>query len=178
MNNEPFSQSFWVKEGMLCAGHYPSDRNESARSEKLNGLLDCGIQRVINLMEGHERNLIGEPFEDYSERLVQLASIRNIKSPKCFRIPLRDGRAPTIAQMQAVLMMIYDGIEHNIPTYIHSWGGHGRTGTAICCYLIGKGKTAEESITQLLAWRDSLPRRHFPLENDQQSFIEQAHLWV
>ncbi|MBK6757353.1 MAG: dual specificity protein phosphatase family protein [Moraxellaceae bacterium] len=173
MHNKPFEQSFWVKEDMLCVGHYPCDRDKTATLATLNGLLDCGIRRVINLMEADETNYNGEPFVDYSQKLAQLAHQRNVDPPECLRVALRDAQAPTIQQMKAVLKIIDDSIKHNIPTYMHCWGGHGRTGTVVCCYLISQGKTAKEAMAQLSVWRQGLPKRHFPLESNQQSFIEQ-----
>lgn len=173
MNHTPFPQSFWVKESVLCVGHYPCDRDKATSLAKQNGLLDCGIRRVINLMERNETNHNGELFADYSKDLTLLARSRNMAAPEFFGVPLRDAQAPTIAQMQAVLEIINDSIRRNIPTYMHCWGGHGRTGTVVCCYLISQGKTAQEAIEQLSVWRQGLPKRHFPLESNQQSFIEQ-----
>jgi hypothetical protein len=170
---KPFPQSFWIQESLLCAGHYPGDIDEAVHLTKLNGLLDCGIRRVINLMEEGEVNSGGRPFRPYDSTLAELAALRGMPAPDCLRMPLRDAKAPSIAQMESLLCLVNDGIKNQIPTYIHCWGGHGRTGTAVCCYLINQGKTAQEAIEQLLAWRAGLPRKHFPLENEQQSFIKQ-----
>ena len=146
---KPFPQSFWIKESLLCAGHYPGDIDEAVHLTKLNSLLDCGIRRVINLMEEHEVNYGGRPFRPYDSTLAELAAIRS-----------------------------NDGIKNQIPTYVHCWGGHGRTGTFACCYLMQEGLSANEALTRLLQWRERLPRNHFPLEDEQWQFVEQAHAWL
>jgi len=178
MVTKPFPQSFWVKDALLCAGHYPAGIDKAETFTKLNGLLNCGIKRVINLMEDDELDYSGRPFREYEKTLSILATAKNLPPPECLRLPLRDAKAPSIAQMESVLWLVRDGIENSIPTYIHCWGGHGRTGTTICCYLMSEGKTADEALAQLLQWRIKLPRNHFPLENEQWSFVEQAHNWL
>jgi hypothetical protein len=175
---KPFPQSFWIKESLLCAGHYPGDIDSAVHLTKLNSLLDCGIRRVINLMEENEVNYGGRPFRPYDSTLVKLAAIRGMPAPVCFRIPLRDAKAPSITQMESLLCLVNEGIKNQIPTYVHCWGGHGRTGTFACCYLMQEGLSANEALTQLLQWRQRLPRNHFPLEDEQWQFVEQAHAWL
>ena len=90
---KPFPQSFWIKESLLCAGHYPGDIDEAVHLTKLNGLLDCGIRRVINLMEEGEVNYGGRPFRPYDSTLAELAALRGMPAPDCLRMPLRDAKA-------------------------------------------------------------------------------------
>jgi len=51
MAGSPFPQSFWVHDGLLCAGCYPGDLDPAMRDSKLRGLIACGIRRVVTLME-------------------------------------------------------------------------------------------------------------------------------
>ena len=83
-----------------------------------------------------------------------------------------------ITQVESLLSLVNDGIKNQIPTYVHCWGGHGRTGTFACCYLMQEGLSANEALTRLLQWRERLPRNHFPLEDEQRQFVEQAHAWL
>ena len=45
----PFPQSYWLVDGLLCGGHYPGDVDAEQCRAKLQGVLDCGIRRVLSL---------------------------------------------------------------------------------------------------------------------------------
>ena len=51
---KPFDRSYWVVPGKLLAGCYPGDKNREIAKKKLQGLIDCGIRLVVNLMEESE----------------------------------------------------------------------------------------------------------------------------
>jgi len=59
-----------------------------------------------------------------------------------------------------------------VPTYLHCFGGHGRTGTVICCHLIRRGRTADDAIAELLRMRKGLPKNQHPLEGGQEEFVK------
>ena len=63
MTPKHFPQSFWVRDGLLCAGCYPGDKDPTNRDAKLQGLLDHGIRRVLSLMEATEKGHGGCNFE-------------------------------------------------------------------------------------------------------------------
>jgi hypothetical protein len=173
MKRKPFPQSFWVVDQLLCAGCYPGDKDPNVRDEKLCGLLDCGIRRVLNLMEDTEVSHGGAPFEPYVPRLQELAAERSA-AVDCLNFPFRDGCAPDRRVMTRILNAIDTGLQGQIPTYVHCWGGHGRTGTVIACHQIKKGHSAEEAIESVMRFRRGLPKNHDPFEGDQRRFI---HSW-
>lgn len=166
----PFPQSFWVRDNLLCAGSYPGDLDERKRDAKLRGLLDCGIRRVIDLMDPEETNFSGQRFERYYDRLDQLGRERGI-SIEVLNIPIRDRHAPSKADMRKILGAIDAGIREGKPTFLHCWGGHGRTGTVVACYLIENGLTPDEAIADVCALRANLPKNHRPFEGDQEDFV-------
>jgi len=167
---KPFSQSFWVDEGLLCAGCYPGDLDPATRDTKLRGLLDCGIRRVLSLMEATERGRGGRPFEPYVPRLQELAAERDVVV-ECVNLPIRDACAPSPPSLQKILETIEIGLQEQTPTYLHCWGGHGRTGTVIACHLIQKGHSSQKAIDELLRLRADLPKSHHPFEGDQERFV-------
>jgi hypothetical protein len=170
MSRKPFPQCFWVHEGLLCAGCYPGDQDRTRRDEKLRGLLECGIRRVLSLMEAAERDHGGRPFEPYVPRLQELAAEREVVV-ECLTLPIPDACAPAHAALRKILETIENGLRDQTPTYLHCWGGHGRTGTVIACHLIRKGHTPQEAIDALLRFRADLPKNHHPFEGDQERFV-------
>jgi hypothetical protein len=52
----PYERSYWVLPNKLLAGEIPSSKTESTKIEKINNLLDCNIDVIINLMEVVEKN--------------------------------------------------------------------------------------------------------------------------
>lgn len=166
----PFPQSYWIEEGRLCVGHFPGDLDPAIRERKLIGLLDCGIRRVISLMEPTETGRGGHTFEDYGPRLRALAAERG-QVVECLRHAIPDTSTPTRAGLEALLATLDDSLRTATPTYLHCWGGHGRTSTVVACHLIARGRTAEEAIAMILGWRANLPKNHHPFEGDQERFV-------
>ncbi len=148
----PFPQSYWVVPGKLLAGRYPGSQDPTEHEEKLRALVDCGISRVINLMEPNEVNYQGEPFVPYDERMRQLAAPSG-REVIMQRYSIRDVSIPTREQMRTILNDIDASLANGDVIYVHCWGGKGRTGTVIGCYLarhnIATGSQALKHLTDL-----------------------------
>jgi hypothetical protein len=166
----PFPQSYWVRPGLLCAGQYPGSQDSDERDRKLNGLLDCGIHRVVNLIPSTETGANGQPFDPYEPRLQALAASRNLQV-ECVRIDFPDGRTPQRSKMSRILDTLDASLAAGEPLYFHCWGGHGRTSTVVGCYLVRHGMAGQEAINQIVAWRKPLPRNHYPFEGSQAAFV-------
>lgn len=170
MSAKPFPQSYWVQPGLLCAGHYPGDLNPEIQDEKLRGLLDSGLRRIVCLIEADETSRNGAPFVPYLPRLQELAAERGM-TIEWRRLGVRDASAPTPARMREILALIDQGLVQNQPTYFHCWGGHGRTGTVAACYLIQQGMPPEQALEEITRLRKPLPKNHDPFEGDQREFV-------
>jgi len=149
---KPFPRSYWVISGKLYAGAYPGDPDKSIMETKITSLLDCGIRRVVNLMEANEIDHNGRYFLDYSEKLREQAVKRGMEV-SMVRFPIRDVSIPSRTLMKDILDHIDRNITEGLPTYVHCWGGKGRTGTVVGCYLarhgIATGKDALQMIKHL-----------------------------
>jgi hypothetical protein len=165
----PFPQSYWVRAGLFCAGHYPGDRDGTQRIAKATGLLDAGIRRVISLIPEGETGG-GVPFVPYEPLLQELAAPRGL-TVECIRLGYPDGTTPTREHMRKVLDTIDASLAANEPLYLHCWGGHGRTGTTVGCFLIRHGASAQATIDQILTWRAPLPNNRYPFEGQQEAFV-------
>ena len=134
----PFDRAYWVVPSRLLAGCYPGDTNPEEARRKLQGLLQCGVSRILSLMRPDEVGIGGNPFVDYRAPLAELAR----KSGCAIQfdcLPIQDMGVPTVAQMQKILEMIDQANTSGQVVYVHCWGGKGRTGTVIGCYLARHG---------------------------------------
>jgi hypothetical protein len=170
MSNTPFPQSYWVREGLLCAGHYPGSQDRDERDMKLTGLLDQGIRRIVNLIPAHETGASGAAFDPYEPVIQTLAASRGV-SVECVRLGYGDGTTPERAHMSKILDLLDTSIAAGEPVYLHCWGGHGRTSSVVACYLIRHGQTPQAAIDQIVALRKPLPKNHFPFEGKQEAFV-------
>ena len=161
MHKIPFSRSYWVIPGKFLAGYYPGERHRDAMEQKMRGLLDCGIRFVINLMEPDEKDHDALPFVDYAPVLKRLTD--GGPSGECHRMPIRDLDVPSPDFMIHILNRIDSALKEDQPVYIHCWGGRGRTGTVVGCWLIRHGIAETNTVLEKIkTLRQYDPRAHFP----------------
>lgn len=158
MNNDlPFPRAYWVIPGRLLAGNYPGDPDPSIQSIKLNGLLDVGVQLIINLLNPDENGSNGKPFQSYEAEIKKLAQNRN-QEIECKHFPIKDFSTPTPLQMRLILDTIDQGLANGKIVYVHCWGGLGRTGTVIGCFLSRHGlASGTGTITKIAELRQGMP---------------------
>jgi protein-tyrosine phosphatase len=173
----PFPRSYWVVPEKFLAGYFPGSRDSSTAQRKLEGLLEHGVRHLINLMEAHERNFSGEIFVPYEQQLENISAKADIPI-KLVHMPIRDTDVPTVEGMVAILDEIDRAIQQNPRVYLHCWGGRGRTGTVVGCYLARYGMAVGEAALDLLsALRQNDPISYLssPETEIQAQFV---HSWV
>ena len=134
----PFPRSYWVVPGKLLAGYNPGDLDTSTMEKKLKGLLQNGIRYVINLMEENEHNWDGKYFRSYEDDIKRYAGQAGVEIT-LVRRPIEDLSTPTPEYLRNILDEIDHAVSQNKPVYVHCWGGKGRTGTVVGCYLARHG---------------------------------------
>lgn len=163
MNNIPFDRSYWVIPGRFLAGYYPGDRQKEIMTLKLQGLLDRGIRCVINLMETNERDHDGLPFVDYEPELKKMAKANRDSPMACHRMPIRDLDVPSHEFMSQILDRIDASLAEIRSVYVHCWGGRGRTGTVVGCWLVRHGiAEGESALDKIQELRRSDAKAHWP----------------
>ena len=145
----PFNRSYWVIPGKFLAGCYPGSEDQQQALQKLTGLINSGIRTVINLMEQNEFNWAGKAFEGY-EKQMQSITISMGGSVNFERTPIRDTWIPARIEMIEILDRIDTSINDGKPVYLHCWGGRGRTGTVVGCYLARHGLASNRNVLKMI----------------------------
>ena len=55
-------------------------------------------------------------------------------------------------EMADILDAIDDALDEEGTVYLHCWGGVGRTGTVVGCWLVRHGRTGDQALRQLAEW--------------------------
>lgn len=148
----PFDQTYWVIPSRLLAGPLPAQGTADEIERRLSGLLDAGVRHIINLMEDREGSPEVGVFPDYQVALTRLAAARG-GVVTLSRFPVPDMGVPEAVQMKAILEDLERALAAGQTVYVHCWGGKGRTGTVIGCYLAGAGQPGDAALQQLTALR-------------------------
>jgi len=144
-----FKRSYWAVPGKLLAGCYPGDPDPAEAREKLQALVDCNVGFIINLMFADEVNSAGQRFADYRPAIEKIAC--EAGRVVCLaQMPIRDNKIPTPEHMRKILDLIDSAIAAGEVVFVHCWGGKGRTGTVVGCYLARHGLATGEAALQRL----------------------------
>ena len=141
----PFNRSYWVVPRKLLAGGYPGSEDPAEEERNLKGLIQEGIRHVISLMEAQEYDRPDDPFAPYVDHMETIANTLKI-SVTFDQISIKDFSIPTERQMVRILNQIDMCIKYDKPVYVHCWGGKGRTGTVVGCYLVRHGLAAGNDV--------------------------------
>ncbi len=124
-----------VGEGLL-AGAYPGSA-EAARA-----LENEGVTLFVDLTHP------SDPLDGYS-RLLRRASR--------LAFPIPDMGTPSVGLVMRVLDAIDDARALGGTAYVHCWGGVGRTGTVIGCWLVRHDLDAGDAVARIAELRRELP---------------------
>ncbi|MCE7989873.1 MAG: hypothetical protein DYG89_52670 [Caldilinea sp. CFX5] len=172
----PYPNSYWVQPGRLLAGEYPGAFMPTMARRKLRLLLDAGVTFFLDLT--HPADGL-EPYTD----LLQ-AEAKAFPTPVTYRrmaIPDRD--IPTATQMVETLNVIDEALAAGQVVYIHCWGGIGRTGTVVGCYLArhcdkptGRGDAALAQLAEL--WQTVEKRDRHPRSPETSAQVHMVRVWA
>ncbi len=165
--DRPILESYWVVPGRLLAGEYPAQFDELVTHRRIDALLEAGFDLFIDLTRPNEtvpyRATLLEEAKAYGTEVIHQ------------RFTIGDFGLPTAEQMNSILDTIDEGLQAGHKIYLHCWGGIGRTGTTVGCYLVRQGKTGTEALEQLSAWWRNVPKSQYyprsPETTAQKDFI-------
>jgi protein-tyrosine phosphatase len=141
MTKLPIPESYWVEENRLLAGEYPGSRDPGSARRRVDAFLEAGITAFIDLTEPHE--LV--PYEGILKEEAKIYGINVFY--QC--TPIRDGGVPSSDTMTKILNAIDKAITDKNRVYVHCWGGVGRTGMVVGCYLVRHGSPNEQAIERV-----------------------------
>ena len=139
MSPTPIHHSYWVIDGRFLAGEYPRGLDGPDRFDKMKALEAAGVSLFVDLTE--EGELL--PYEG------ELTTARHC------RFPIRDISVPRSESETTGILDTIDGhLKSGGVVYIHCWGGVGRTGTAVGCWLAKHGDPGDAALDRLAQlWR-------------------------
>lgn len=159
--SRPLHQSYYI-DGKLFAGEYPGDKYEEQAEAKLKIMHHFGVRHFVDLTEEGE-------LRPYRQLLPSDASY--------LRFPIWDVNVPK--SVEAVHQLI-DKMEYLMQqdgyTYLHCWGGVGRTGTIVACYEARQMEepTLEKALAVMRSRFSKMPKashRKSPETQEQIDFV-------
>lgn len=160
MKSQPIEQCYWVIPGKFLAGEYPRNRDRESSIMKINLLMRTGVSAFIDLTEEDEGLL---PYFD----LIGKTSHE--------RFPIPDLSIP---ESPEITLAVLDTIDYHISqehlVYLHCWGGVGRTGTMVGCWLSRHGYKGQTALDRLQTLWRKCPKSRYrksPETREQEKYI-------
>jgi len=155
----PIPESYWVEPGRLLAGEYPGKFEGELTRQRIDALIQAGFNTFIDLTKPNETIA-------YSHLLEEEAQLYGVEVQHQ-RFAIGDFGLPTPGIMNSILDTIDAELQAGRKIYLHCWGGIGRTGTTVGCYLVRRGKTGSEALDQLAAWWRTVPKSSIHLRSPE-----------
>ena len=163
----PIIESYWVEENRFLAGEYPGSYGHEITRRRIDSFLEVGVNTFIDLTQSHE-------LASYESVLKEQAQIYDVNA-SYHRFAIRDHSVPSSETMTSILNTIDESINNGGCVYVHCWGGVGRTGMVVGCYLVRHGSTNEQAVPQVDKLFKTRPNNiyfpHSPESDEQVEFI-------
>lgn len=140
-DNRPLPESYWVIPDRFLAGAYPGDFDPFHMRQKLTALLNSGFDTYFNLTAENE-------LPEYYSTLIEEATFYHLQVTHQ-RFSITDKGLPSHMNMVKILDTIDSALAAGHKIYLHCWGGIGRTGTTVGCYLVRHGLSGQEALGKL-----------------------------
>jgi len=164
---QPEVDSYWIIPGRFMAGEYPSAQNEKTARKKISWLFHKKLNHFIDLTE------LGEYGLQSYRRFLSENEINIGFEITYQQFPITDMQTPTHEQMRDILNAIDEALNSGKNIYLHCFGGIGRTGTVVGCYLVRHGMEGYQALEQIARWRFNTSQgwRISPETKQQRNFV-------
>jgi protein-tyrosine phosphatase len=166
----PIIESYWVEENRFLAGEYPGSYSPNVTRRLMDAFLEAGVNTFIDLTQSHEL----PPYESILKEQAKLYEV----NVSYHRFPIPDHTTPSSETMTNILNTIDIAINQGGCVYVHCWGGVGRTGMVVGCYLVRHGSTNEKALAQVNQLFKTRPaNQYFPHSPETAPQIEFVLNW-
>lgn len=148
--DRPIYDCYWVIPQRFLAGEYPGTYHGERTRQRLDAFLEFEINTFVDLT-------VPDELLPYTRILNEQAGYYG-RTVTHKRFPILDFSTPDPAHMTRILNYIDSALADGRNIYVHCWGGIGRTGTTVGCYLVRHGLSGEQALAQLAAWWQDVPK--------------------
>jgi len=167
----PIPNAYWVVPGKFLAGEHPAANGPEATRRRLGALLQAGIDVFIDLVPEWE----AAPYD----QVLRAAAASSSIDVQYYRFGIADLGIPQPEQMRRTLDALDLALAQGRKVYLHCWGGIGRTGTTVGCYLVRHGLSGDQAVAQLASWWWTVPKSHtFPRSPETEAQLAYIRNWV
>jgi len=146
----PIINSYWVIPGRFRAGEHPAIGSVDGTRLKICWLSAQGINFILDLTES------GEADVNYPTYINDVSSALH-KSITYKRFPIQDWSTPPHEEMVKILDLVEEELSEGKNIYIHCYGGLGRTGLIVGCYLGNHGFHGNQALVKIEELRNKIP---------------------
>ncbi|MEI6739550.1 MAG: hypothetical protein WCK74_04480 [Gemmatimonadaceae bacterium] len=154
----PIPNTYRVGLHQLYGGEYPGAKpmpDTASANDKLAALLDNGVNVFIDLTEAHEL----DPYHQHATTGGEARGMTVLHE----RHAIRDVSTCPPEQMQQIVARIDEHLDAGRTVYVHCWGGIGRTGMVLGCWMVNQGVDPDTALSVTQAGFDSMAKRsRFP----------------
>jgi len=141
----PHKDSYVVPNTLLSAGAYPGSPPTTSAViavQKLQGFIDAGVRVFVDLTAE------ADGLNPYAPALSELNA--DGQTEYLYEsLPIRDMGTCDVPHMRRVLDIMDAHMVEGRPVYVHCWGGIGRTGMVIGCWLVRHGRSGEAALKEV-----------------------------
>ncbi len=159
-----YEKTYPVIKNKFYAGRTPVSINKQETYDNLSALIEVGIDIIINLTEEGE-------FLNYENELSFFAKGLG-QNIEIIRKAIPDYGVPDKELMNDILQIIEKALNENKKVFVHCYGGIGRTGTVVGCYLLKNNLATKENVfNKIQELRAGLPDVKSPETEEQRQFV-------
>jgi hypothetical protein len=168
----PNGNTYWVVPHEFLAGEYPGDKDPAKAKKKINQFFAAGIRHFVDLTEVRDQLA---PYESILFEEARNSSI-NVTYQ---RFPILDNSVPRDSEHLAEILFTIDRrIREEGVVYLHCWGGVGRTGLVVACWLQEHGRTPDDALAELSAkWKTVEKIHRKPESPETQTQVSWIKSW-